>query len=328
MRKNFYLLLKVTLLLVIFVWIICSVNIKEAIKVLLKANIYLVIIAFLLNNLSNLFLTAKWYRLATPLKIKSSFFDLLALNYISMFYSIFVPGQSSGELIKGLKLASKEGGVQKVWVPIFIDKITNLLIIFVIGFIAILYDDVLRKNTLIFFTVASLTLLLGLITIILFSNKTGKIVKIFKDIFVNILKKFLKLDPNIVKNFSVNYFEDYKNHKLLMIETILWSFLIKLPHILVYYYLASSLNINLSLIQSAWLFAIVSVATLIPISFSGLGVREGTVVVLLSQIGIQSYTALSLSMLIFTIGLVSGLIGGVFEMFTNFHITSNKIHKH
>lgn len=327
MRKNFYLLLKVTLLLVIFVWIFCSVNIKEAIKVLLKANIYLVIIAFLLNNLSNLFLTAKWYRLATPLKIKSSFFDLLALNYISMFYSIFVPGQSSGELIKGLKLASKEGAVQKVWVPIFIDKITNLLIIFVIGFIAILYDNVLRKNTLIFFTIASLTLLLGLITIILFSEKTGNIAKILKDIFVKLLKK-LKFDPNIVKDFSISYFEDYKNHKLLMIETILWSFLIKLPHILVYYYLANSLNINLSLIQSAWLFAIVSVATLIPISFSGLGVREGTVVVLLSQIGIQSYTALSLSMLIFIIGLVSGLIGGVFEMFTNFHITSHKIHKH
>lgn len=321
--KKYIFFLKLLLLCVIFYWILKSVNINEAIKVLLRANLLFFFIAFLLNNLSSLFLTIKWHKLAKPLDLKSNFIELLKLNYISFFYSSFVPGQSSGELIKGLKLARKEGAAQKVWVPIFIDKITNLLIVFLIGFVSVICDEALRNNSALVFLIILSTILLSLITIIMFSEKTDNFVRFIKDILMRFVKPInSKID--FIKDFSLSYFKEYKKHDFLMFQTLLWSFLTKIPHIFTFYFLAKSLNINLSIIQSAWLFSIISVVTLLPISFSGLGVREGTMILLLSQAGIQMSSALSLSILIFTMGVIIALIGGVLELFSGVKLKKNK----
>lgn len=323
MNKKSFFILKLIIFLIIFYWIFKSVNIAETYTVLTKTNFYYFGLAFLLNNLSNIFLTIKWHRLALPLKIKSKFLDLLILNYISVFYSSFIPGQASGELIKGIKLAKSEGSHQKVWVPIFIDKITNLLIVCLIGFIAILFDDHYNKNTLLIFIVSFFTVLLMFITIVLFSENTSKFVSYLKSCLVKALNTF-QVNTTILNNFSLNYFEDYKKHNLIIYETIFWSLLIKLPHIFAFYLLALSLNINLNLIQSAWFFSLVSIITLIPISFSGLGVREGASIFLLSKIGIENSAALSYSLLIFTTGILIALIGGVFELFYGHKQTTNQ----
>lgn len=312
-QKKFF-FLKLFVLLLIFFWIIKSVNLEESIKVLTKANLYYFSLAFLINNLSNIFLTFKWHRLATPLKIKSKFWDLLALNYISTFYSSFIPGQASGEIIKGIKLAKSEGSHQNVWIPIFIDKITNLLVVFIIGFIAILFDSHYSKNTSLVFIISFLTLLFLFLTIILFTENTSRFIEYLKDKLVNFLNIF-KLNTAILNNFSLNYFEEYKKNKLLILETIIWSFLIKLPHIFAFYLLALSLNMDFNLIESAWFFSIISIIMLLPISFSGLGLREGASIFLLSKVGIDNSTALSYSILIFLIGILVALIGGVFELF-------------
>ncbi len=318
MRKNAFLFFKIALLILIFVWIFRSVNVQETVKVLAKTNTTIFFLAFLLNNTSNIFLTIKWHRLAKPLKIKSDIFELLKLNYISVFYSIFVPGQASGELIKGFKLAKREESTQKVWIPILIDKITNLFAVFCLGFIALLSDKDFNQNRNLIFVVTLSTAFLAFLTIILFSEHTNNLTSFAKDLLVSFLKLF-KVKTKFLENFSLNYFENYKKHNFLLFETLFWSFAIKLPHVFTFYLLALSLDLNLNIIESAWLFAIVSIASILPISFSGLGIREGTVIVLLSQVGIGTSSALSLSMLIFIIGILTGLIGGILEMFSGFH---------
>ena len=313
MKKNLF-YIKLILLFVIFVWILKSVNLSETIRILKTTNLSLFFIAFLINNLSNIFLTIKWHRLSTPLNIKSSFLDLLRLNFISVFYSSFVPGQASGELIKGYKLSKKEGAQEKVWIPIFIDKITNLLITLIIGLVAILFDKNLSQNKSIIFCAAALTLACSVTTIILFSEHTEKITRNLTNIAVKILRLF-KIQADSIKNFSLTYFEEYKKHDKLMFETLLWSAAIKLPHIFAYFFLAGSLNINLSVIQCAWLFSIISIVTILPVSFSGLGVREGSMIFLLSQAGIEKSLALGMSILIFLQLIMVALIGGVLELF-------------
>ncbi|MBI3308231.1 MAG: flippase-like domain-containing protein [Candidatus Melainabacteria bacterium] len=318
MRKKIFFLLKLILVITIFYWIIKSVNLTETYNTLLKANLILVVIAFLMNNLSNIFLTIKWYRLSKPLKLKSSFMELLKLNYISVFYSSFLPGQTSGELVKGAKLTKTEGAVQKVWIPIFIDKATNLLITFLIGFVAIIMDENLRNNNYLLFSVSIATLLFTFITMILFSEHTEKAIRFLKDKLVQVMDIF-KIDSSLIKQLSVSYFDYYKKHDLLMLETLCWSTLVKIPHIFALYFLALSLNITIDITQAAWLFAVVFLVTILPVTFSGLGVREGAVIIILSEFGIDKSSALGLSVLIFTLGIAMALIGGICELFPNSH---------
>jgi len=164
------------------------------------------------------------------------------------------------------------------------------------------------------FVISFLTLLLLFLTIILFTENTSRFIEYLKDKLVNFLNIF-KLNTTILSNFSLNHFEEYKKQKLIILEAVIWSFLIKLPHIFAFYLLALSLNMHLNLIESAWFFSVISIVVLMPISFSGLGVREGISIFLLSKVGIDSSSALSYSILIFLIGVLIALIGGVFELF-------------
>jgi hypothetical protein len=57
---------------------------------------------------------------------------------------------------------------------------------------------------------------------------------------------------------------------------------------------------------------IASIVLLVPISFAGLGVREGTYVFLFSLVGVSREMALSISLLIYAVGTVApGIVGGV-----------------
>ena len=56
---------------------------------------------------------------------------------------------------------------------------------------------------------------------------------------------------------------------------------------------------------------ITSIVTILPVSFAGLGVREGAYVFLFIQAGMPRETALSLSLLVYVISIFApGLIGG------------------
>jgi len=314
MKKSLYLLLKLVILVVLVFWLFKIVDFNKTINLLSKTVLSYFALAFLFNNSSIFFITYKWLRLAKPLNLKSNFIELLKLNYIAIFYSIFIPGQSSGELIKGIKLQKIEkGNVEKVWAPIFIDKVTNLLVMLIIGTTAILFDQHFNQNKILVVSMFSLTVICILLSFLLFTDKIIILVEVVKAILIYFLK-FLKINTEYIANFSLNYFNEYKTHKSLIFETFFWSFMTKLPHVIALYFLAKSLNIDINLIESAWLLSVISIASLLPISFSGLGVREGTLIFSMAKIGIGSSEALSFSLLIFILGILTGLIGGVFEL--------------
>ena len=60
---------------------------------------------------------------------------------------------------------------------------------------------------------------------------------------------------------------------------------------------------------------VVTVVSMFPLSFGGLGVREGAMVIFFSQYGISAASAISLSLLSYSISLVAGAIGGILYPF-------------
>jgi len=78
-------------------------------------------------------------------------------------------------------------------------------------------------------------------------------------------------------------------------------------------FLAHAISAELTFIQSGWLRSAVVLVQLLPVSFSGLGVREGAIALLLQPYGIDGALAVSLSLLLFGKSLFIGAIGGILE---------------
>ena len=75
--------------------------------------------------------------------------------------------------------------------------------------------------------------------------------------------------------------------------------------------MARGIQIQTPFADLCWIFGIVSIAILIPLTVGGIGVREGTFIGLLGQLGVPSEKALVLSLSIFTLQVFLSVIGGI-----------------
>jgi hypothetical protein len=106
-------------------------------------------------------------------------------------------------------------------------------------------------------------------------------------------------------------FARYRDRKKIFFYAVYLSFGIQLLNILVYILLAEALGISIPWGYFFLFFPIVTVIAMLPISFNGLGMREGMFVYLFSKIGLPSAQALSLSLTWYFIITGISLVGGI-----------------
>ncbi len=94
------------------------------------------------------------------------------------------------------------------------------------------------------------------------------------------------------------------------------SLLLQLLVVVVNIFNGVALGLDVPVVFYFILIPLVAVATMIPVSLNGLGVREGAFVFFLSQVGVPQDQALSLALLWLGILIVSSLIGGLVWMAT------------
>jgi len=84
--------------------------------------------------------------------------------------------------------------------------------------------------------------------------------------------------------------------------------------VLVYFLLAQALGLGLSLVTVGWIRSLMMVATMPPVTVSGLGLREGASLLLLSRYGIAAERIVAFSLSVFGVTVVLGLLGGILEL--------------
>jgi hypothetical protein len=100
----------------------------------------------------------------------------------------------------------------------------------------------------------------------------------------------------------------------LLSKLFVLSIVFQVADIAAAFVLARSIGIELPLIAFLVVFPIVFIATVLPISLGGLGVREGALVYLLGKLHVPLADALSLSLLIYFNRLLVGGTAGLWEM--------------
>jgi len=95
-----------------------------------------------------------------------------------------------------------------------------------------------------------------------------------------------------------------------------WSLAAHLIGTIEYLFLARALGIDAGFAVVGWIRSVMLLATAIPITVSGLGLREGAAVLVFRDYGISAESALAFSLLVFaTSHLAMGSIGALFEAF-------------
>jgi uncharacterized membrane protein YbhN (UPF0104 family) len=96
-----------------------------------------------------------------------------------------------------------------------------------------------------------------------------------------------------------------------LFKSILISFAFQFLIIAIHILIGLSLDLGISWKYYLFVIPLVTAASMLPVSFSGLGIREGAYVYFLSLINISQPKALTFAFGWFFIVLVSGLLGGL-----------------
>lgn len=266
---------------------ISRVDINAVIKIIKQTKIPLFIAAFFIY-FNAMFISTKRWSLFLPQRIK--YFKLFSLYLIGSFFNTLLPGLVGGDAVKAFYLYRHIGKGGASLATVFMDRYMGLVAmagIAIIGFIAG-YSYI--KDTEIVWVIPLFMISLFFASLILWRLNWGRM-------------KFLSA-------FYMPLME-YKTRKGIIYKGLLLGFVVQFIGIISVFVLSLSIDFTVPIIYFFIFIPVISVASAVPVSIAGLGIREAAFVILFTKAGVPSEKALSLSVLVFISMCLVSLIGGI-----------------
>lgn len=299
-HNNLVLKMVVTVLLLLFVFSNTSV---DAVFVFFqKYTGPLLVTVVALQLFASVIGSIRW-RLLLP---EIPFFKILRFTFVGQFYSFVLPGQISGDVVKGYRMSvGKLYDGNKIAASILADKLLGflgLIIVTIFGLIITTSEDV-------GLIVVSTLFALFLIVLILLIKKFDKFPTL------RLLERYSPL-RKVVHTLSNVYVQlrQYTIDIRILFLSFFLAVIFQLVAIIITYLLAQELGMETIFFDWFWIFGAVSLAVAFPTTIAGLGIREGVFVFFLVRLGESQEAALALSLSIFGLQFIIALIGAVLEL--------------
>ena len=224
----------------------------------------------------------------------------LALTFIGYFFNNFLPTAIGGDVVKAYYLSKKTHLKMGAYTSVFVDRVMGLITMIFMAFISLTFAGKEAANDMIKYSIYGITLL-SLSAIIFVMNKN--IAKKF-----SFLLFFLKPIEDKIKNVY-NVVHKYKHHKVMMLQSLVISFVSQLLFFISLGLLAFSIGERMSMMDLLLRSPLISAASLLP-SINGLGLREGATVMFFGPL-IGKENAFAVSILWLAILMIISVIGGV-----------------
>jgi len=312
MKKWFSWVLKLSIPAGILYYIFTIIPLTEVISSITSADLSYIMIAFLMVFIS-LFIAAYQMKLLTDKQGMSlSLRNIFEINIITRFYSLFLPGSLSGGVIKWYKLSKFDNKPAQALISLAFNRLIGTIMLVLLGILFWAFDVPFGSDYMI--VLLLIAVLIGLlVTHFLVFDET-----LFSLLHARLSRVDLSFVPRLLRNkvnkllHSITQYHTLSRGLLVYIYSL--NLIGHLLGILSFYLFALSLGIDLSFINVGWIRSIILIITMLPVSISGLGVREGALIILLHPYGISATDAVALSFLLFTRTIMVGGVGGLLEL--------------
>ena len=285
-NKIFLTVLKLAVSSALLYAVLSKTGLGKVFSTLKNMSIPAFISATLLYLGSQFISTVRW-RLFLPTGISAR--KLFSLYMIGTFFNNFLPGVIGGDAVKAYYLYRETGKGSLSLASIFVDRYIGF-----VGLIAICV--VAYPFGFKYFAGSRVEWLLPLIvfgflasSLMIFGLRIGQRIRFLSEFYT--------------------YFHSYRHQKEVIGKTFILSLIIQFAGIFAVYILARGLQQHIPLLAFLVFLPIIILLTLIPVSISGLGVREGACVLLFGFIGIEPSAATAISLSWFISVAAGSLIG-------------------
>ncbi|MDD5493142.1 MAG: lysylphosphatidylglycerol synthase transmembrane domain-containing protein [Dehalococcoidia bacterium] len=295
-------LLRLTVSVVILAFILTRIDFKQSIEIISHINLWGFVFAFLLNLLFHFLFVLRWQAVLSLWDIKPGLVRLSIWHLVGMFFSLFLPTSVGGDIVKAYYFSKDTSQTSISFLSVFWDKY--------IGFVAFIFYaaltatyELLKINGIEVYTLLIWVLVAAIAVLAI--PASGLIMKL-----VGLLGKRLVRLQNILLLVHSSFKMILRNYRtaLLVFTYVLIALLL---NVAVNYVLIYSMGLSTDLIPLLILIPVITAINMLPISISGLGVREAAFILLFAQVGFTNDQSFALSILNFILLVLASLPGGL-----------------
>jgi len=275
----------------------------------IDVKLYLASAAMLAS--ANITLAYIYFVLIKDTIIKQNLFSLIKINFIVFYYSLFLPTNLSVEAVRWYKVTrNKDGRVLFLATTIYARSILFFIVVgcaFIPSFFYAPNSEIVILQKEVFFILLLLLILAALV--ISYFLFTG--VQTFINIF------FTKLLPRTWKGKNISIYLNILSIKNITVTSFAFVFLLTiLMHFCLLgriFILTHALSLPFNFIDIMWMGSLVLLAQILPISHSGIGVREGIYAFLFTLFNLPAEKGVALGILLFSHLILFSIFGWILD---------------
>jgi glycosyltransferase 2 family protein len=307
-RKAIAILAAKVLLSLGLLWLVLAkVDVGSVLDIMSKADPWLVLLWYMLVPVVILLSAWRWQILAPGLTYGTA----LKYTWIGVFFGHVLPGSLAGDVAKGVSLALKDAQARAgLAASIVAEKMIGLaaLVFFFDVACAVVYlvygDDSAQIRHL-----AVIALVLSLVGVI--GAVISALVALRSDLFA-VRGRSTPMGRLAEGIGTAAHF--YRNKPALLLKAFFISTAVHVVNIVGTYLSFQALRVDAGLLLAAVIYPVVSVMLLIPISISGIGVRDATLAVLFTLFGLSAASGVAISWLALLAMVPNVAIGGAIQL--------------
>ncbi len=311
MKRLIWQVARIIISVSLIAYIFYKIGLSNLWGALSSAHLGYLIIALLLHLVGLLISAYRWQMLLVGQGIEFSLKDIIAMYLVGLFFNTFLPTSIGGDVVRAYDTARFSRRGAKSVTTVIVERLIGIFSLIAIAGIALLWSSRWLRDIRIAWIILICAVIFILIPFILLNRSISRKVGLLFDL------PFLKRVKGKVQQVY-EAIDVYRERKDIVAEVLLLSFLLQLNVILYYYVIALSLGINLSFIYFCLFVPVILVISMLPISISGLGIRENAFALFFAPLiqppEVAFAAAVSLSLLGYIVQVVFNSIGGVVYM--------------
>ena len=266
---------------------------KAALSVLQRTDPLLLAAAFLLYLAGQALSAVKWKQLTEVVGFQASIMRHLRFYFTGIFFNAFGLGTVGGDVVRALYLSRFEGPHGAALNTVVADRASGLLVLLAFALTALLLFRKYDLPTVVYWPPVLLcaTVLAGWQS-------------------APLVLRLLPTDHR-VRRFYEYDLVPYWNDRHLMLRVAALSAVFHLSQIAVLILLAAAIGLTIPLSYFFVFGPLVNIFSALPISWNGLGVREGGYLYFLGHIGISGEQSIVYGLLWLVLLVLSGAVGGL-----------------
>lgn len=303
-RTGLLLAFKLAISVALFAWLFQRVRWEQVRVMLEQARLEWLLGAFLLLVASNVLGTYQWNRLLRAVGIDLPFWKVVAYYHVGLFWNNFLPANVGGDLAR-IADASRAGSTRATaFSTVLLDRMIGTVALGTLAVVTTLpaidhfHLAAVYAGVLGFFILASIVLwaVLQPAAMVLLERALSAI-------------GLGRLRPGL-DDLSARM-AAFRDRRGMLVQLLVIALVVQVMRIFVHVVVARALGLHIPLTYFFLFVPLLAVIVSLPISLNGIGVREGTGIVLFGLVGLDKDSAFLLQFTTYLVAVAVSLIGGL-----------------